>query len=56
MLKRSPRTLERWRERHVGPPYWKLAPRVVVYCKNELEQWIAARRVEPERTAREARE
>ena len=45
----SARTLERLRERGLGPPYVRLTPRVVFYSRRDLDQWVAGRRVEPER-------
>ena len=42
----STRTLDRWAERGVGPAYYNL-PRGREYDDDDLEAWLAARRVEP---------
>lgn len=42
----SPRTLQAWRRRGVGPPFVRLG-RAVRYDAAALERWIAARQVTP---------
>ena len=39
----SPSTLEGWRVRGGGPPYVKVAGRVVRYRPSDLDKWVAAR-------------
>jgi hypothetical protein len=40
-------TLAYWRSAGSGPPYIRLAPRVIRYRRGVLEAWIAAREVQP---------
>ncbi|MEU5974637.1 helix-turn-helix domain-containing protein [Streptomyces sp. NPDC047315] len=49
----DPSTLRRWRTAHPrqGPPYVPLAGRVVLCSATDVEQWIAQRRISPERGA-----
>ena len=42
----SPRTLEGWRRRDVGPPYFKIGGSIR-YSLDDLEQWLAACRHDP---------
>lgn len=37
----SPRTLEAWRLRKVGPKYSRLGPRLVRYRRSDLDAWVA---------------
>lgn len=46
----SPRTLQDWRTKAVGPPYSK-AGRRVCYCTDDLDAFLASARVEPKTTA-----
>jgi hypothetical protein len=41
----SPRTLESWRLRRVGPPFIKLSARAVRYSSAALRQWRDAQTV-----------
>lgn len=44
-------TLRRWRtaEPPEGPPFVPISERVTKYCKGDVRQWIAQRRVSPAR-------
>jgi DNA-binding transcriptional MerR regulator len=42
----SPRTLERWRHRGIGPPWLEVGGRVR-YDPDDVEEWKAAHRNEP---------
>lgn len=39
----EPRTLQAWRQRHVGPAAVHLSPRVVRYRVGEVRAWLADR-------------
>lgn len=39
----SPRTLEKWRRRGIGPKWVRLGVRLVLYDRRELEAWLAAK-------------
>jgi DNA-binding transcriptional MerR regulator len=41
----SPRTLQAWRRKHVGPPYVRLSPRAIRYELTALLQWLEEQRV-----------
>ena len=41
------KTLSAWRQRDVGPPYFKLAG-VIFYDRTELRSWFETRRHEPQ--------
>lgn len=43
-------TLTSWRSRHRGPPFARIGA-AVRYNADDLAQWIAARTVNPEKTA-----
>ena len=45
LLGLSPRCLEDWRLRGVGPRYIRMSPRAVRYRPRELARWIAEREV-----------
>ena len=45
-LRTSPRTLSRWRQMRIGPP-WVRAGRAVLYRRKDLDEWLAQNRVEP---------
>lgn len=48
-LKVKVRTLEKWRHKRCGPPYFKLSPngeQTVRYPYDELLNWLAERREE----------
>jgi hypothetical protein len=45
-LNRSPYTLRDWRERGVGPPYYRLVGSIV-YSKAELDAFLESCRVDP---------
>jgi predicted DNA-binding transcriptional regulator AlpA len=40
-------TLAYWRSAGTGPPYFRLAPRLIRYRRSALEEWIAGREVRP---------
>jgi predicted DNA-binding transcriptional regulator AlpA len=40
------KTLQNWRSRGVGPPYYKLGGRIL-YDEAELDAWLAQQRVAP---------
>lgn len=42
-LNLSPKTLDNWRSRGGGPPYYKLGGRIV-YDDAEVDTWLAKRR------------
>ncbi len=37
-------SLEKWRNRKVGPPYHKLGKHIR-YCQNEVDEWVGQRKV-----------
>ena len=39
----SPRTLEAWRRKGIGPPFMSLSLRCVRYSERALNDWISAR-------------
>lgn len=41
-------TLSNWRGAGLGPPFYRLHARAVVYLRAEVEAWIASRRVSPD--------
>lgn len=43
-LRRSPCTLERWRCRGGGPPYFVQGPKLVVYDLEAVDAWLDANR------------
>lgn len=45
-LRTSDRTLSRWRQMRIGPP-WVRAGRAVLYRRKDLDEWLAQNRVEP---------
>jgi hypothetical protein len=47
-------TLAYWRSAGSGPPYIRLAPRVIRYRRGVLEAWIAAREVQPDASGKAA--
>lgn len=44
-LNYSPRSLQRFRVTGEGPPYRRLGKRRIVYCRADLEAWLAGRGV-----------
>jgi predicted DNA-binding transcriptional regulator AlpA len=44
-------TLRRWRtaEPPEGPPFVPISERVTKYCRSDVRQWIAQRRISPAR-------
>lgn len=46
----SQRTVIRWRQRRIGPP-WIKAGGKVLYRKSDLDAWLDSRRVVPMREA-----
>ena len=38
-------TLANWRSSGKGPPYCKAGPKLVRYAQEDLDMWLAARRV-----------
>ncbi len=47
MLSVSPRALEAWRARGVGPAYTRVTKRCIRYRREDVEAWLAARFVLP---------
>lgn len=45
-LRVSARTMIRWRNERIGPPWTKIGHRVV-YRRSDLEQWLSANRIHP---------
>jgi DNA-binding transcriptional MerR regulator len=43
LLKVSPRTLEAWRRKGVGPPHISYSSRCVRYREKQLRSWLASR-------------
>ncbi len=43
LLSVSPRALEAWRMRGVGPPFIRISKRCVRYRRRDVEAWLAAR-------------
>jgi predicted DNA-binding transcriptional regulator AlpA len=39
-LKKTPRTIKRWRAEKTGPPYVKTPSGAVLYPEDQLEKWI----------------
>lgn len=54
LRRRTPQALTMERRRGQGPPYIADGGRIL-YPEDELEQWLAARRVDPARTRRRSR-
>lgn len=46
ILNRSTVTLERWRRLRMGPPYYRIAGRIL-YDRAEVLAWVAAQRQAP---------
>lgn len=46
-LGQKPSTLRNWRCSRIGPPFIVLSPRNVKYSREDLERYVAARRMEP---------
>lgn len=40
----APGTVEAWRKRRVGPPYYRVGPKKVIYKRTEVLAWIEAGR------------
>ncbi len=49
----SSRVLEAWRRRGCGPPFIRVSPRAVRYRRQDVERWIAERRVSDEAASRD---
>jgi predicted DNA-binding transcriptional regulator AlpA len=47
LLGMKPSTLRDWRCSRIGPPFIVLSPRNVKYSREDLERYIAERRMEP---------
>lgn len=47
LLRVSPKTLAKWRSAGHGPPYRKVAGRLIRYVQRELEDWMQAQAVLP---------
>ena len=45
-LRTSERTLARWRNQRIGPP-WVRAGRAVLYRRKDLEEWLEQNTVQP---------
>jgi hypothetical protein len=39
------RTLENWRCKSMGPTYYRISRKRIIYDRDELEQWLQARKV-----------
>jgi hypothetical protein len=50
LLKVSIKTLQGWRQRKIGPRYFKLSNRVR-YSIDDLKEWLSSCAVEPQRGA-----
>lgn len=48
LLHASKRTVIRWRQERIGPP-WVRAGGKVLYRRSDVDQWLERRRVEPVR-------
>jgi hypothetical protein len=46
ILNRSVVSLERWRRLRIGPPYYRVAGRIL-YDRNEVVAWVEAQRQAP---------
>ena len=44
-----PGFLDNAARRRTGPPFWKLSRRTILYAKADLDAWLAARRIEPQK-------
>ena len=53
MLGTSPRTVQRLRKRGEGPPYVLITPRIVLYERAAVVEWLKARSVVPGEVAGE---
>ena len=47
LLNVSDRTLEAWRCRGEGPPFIRIGHRLIGYARNDLENWLNQRRLDP---------
>ncbi|MEV0675971.1 helix-turn-helix domain-containing protein [Actinosynnema sp. NPDC050436] len=49
----DPSTLRRWRTARPvqGPPFVQLTSRVTLYSANDVEDWLASRRIDPRKAA-----
>ncbi|TQM80015.1 helix-turn-helix protein [Saccharothrix saharensis] len=49
----DPSTLRRWRTARPvqGPPFVQLTSRVTLYSANDVEEWLASRRIDPRKAA-----
>jgi predicted DNA-binding transcriptional regulator AlpA len=41
-LRVSRSTLSKWRSSGRGPPHHHCGPRLIIYLRNELDEWLAA--------------
>jgi len=41
-------TMTSWRYRGVGPPFVRLSPACIRYRRQDLDEWLEARKVTPE--------
>jgi hypothetical protein len=46
-------SIRRWRtsDPPQGPPFVRLSSRVTIYCATDVEAWLRAKRIDPERAA-----
>jgi NADH/NAD ratio-sensing transcriptional regulator Rex len=53
LLHVDPSTIRRWRTAHPpqGPAFVRVSNRVYVYNSNDVEAWLASRRVDPSEAA-----
>jgi len=46
-LRKSPRTLKRWRALREGPPWVRVGGQSVFYRRSSIEKWLDAQEVRP---------
>ena len=51
-LKLTPRALQDWRSRGVGPPYLRVSPKCIRYRAADIEGWLGKCRIESGRSWR----
>ena len=48
LLSVSGQLLYQWRSRGIGPPWFKIGPRMVRYPESELREWMSRGRHDPD--------
>jgi hypothetical protein len=48
------RTLRKWREQRIGPPWANLGPKVIVYPNHGFQEWLHDQIVQPVRSRKRA--